>query len=159
EDRDASVLRRVDVGAADTLADIAVVSVRRPDLLAVDDPAVAASHRARLHASQIRPCRWLAEQLTGDELTAVQLTEVLLPPLRRPVRKDAGADDREAEAQHRRRRNLILALEAAIDPLVVDAQLAASVFLGPGNPAQARLVALPLPALGLPQLFGLAQLG
>ena len=99
EPGEALVLGQVGVGAADDLADVAVVGARRPHLLAGDDPLVAVALGLGLQAGEVGAGARLAEELAGHEVAAVQRGEVLGLDVVLGVVLDRGGDHAEADAE------------------------------------------------------------
>src|SRR6185503_12589611 len=114
----ALVLRRVGIGPADDLADVAELRTRRPDLLAVDDPLVAVAHGARLHTGEVGTGRRLTEQLTGDDVAAIEAAQVGVLHRIGGVSEDRGRDHAQPDPERRGRRRVELAFEGLIRAFV-----------------------------------------
>src|SRR3981081_472931 len=71
------VLGHIGIGAGDQQAIVGVVRARGPDFLAVDDPIVAASLRARAQAGDVGAAGRLREQLAPDLLTGSELRQIV----------------------------------------------------------------------------------
>ena len=78
EERDATMLRRVRIGAREQQAEVGVVRARGPDLLPVDDELVAVGDRARAEVREVGAGVGLAEQLAPDLVRAQQRPQVPL---------------------------------------------------------------------------------
>ena len=68
---EAAVLRLVGIGAADDLADVAVLRAGRPHLLTGDHPLVAVALGPGLETGEVGARARLAEQLAADDVAAV----------------------------------------------------------------------------------------
>ena len=80
---EALVLGQVGVGAADDLADVAVVGAGGPHLLAGDDPLVAVALGLGLQAGEVGAGARLAEELAADEVAPVERRAGTAPSRRR----------------------------------------------------------------------------
>src|SRR5205807_7654198 len=76
--RDALLLRRVGVGAREAQPPIRELGVARPDLLAVEDPAVVGRRRARGDRRQVTARSGLAEALAPQLLRGEDLRQPAL---------------------------------------------------------------------------------
>ena len=116
---EALVLGLVGVGAADDLADVAVLGARGPHLLAVDDPLVAVALGPGLQAGEVGAGARLAEQLAGDDVAAVHRRQVARPSPRRW--RGRGSSGRPCRARCRRtpgRATSYRDFERGVEPLV-----------------------------------------
>ena len=136
---EAGVALRVGVGAGEEDAEVRDVRVRRPDLLPVDDEAVALEARRRADAGEIGAGTGLREPLAPDLVGREERLQVA-----RLLRVGAARDDRRPghpEPDHadvRRRLGARLLLE--VDRLEPRREPAPAVLLRPRDPDPAAVV-------------------
>ncbi|MEZ4480508.1 MAG: hypothetical protein R3B97_05040 [Dehalococcoidia bacterium] len=126
---DAAVLGRIGVRTGDEDAHIGAVCAGRPDLLAVDDVVVAIADCAGLERGEIGSGAGLTEELTPGIFAAEDAMEVAVFLLLRAVDHDRWAGPSVADpAGAGRTTPGELLVE---DELLLHAEAAAAVFLGP----------------------------
>jgi cholest-4-en-3-one 26-monooxygenase len=92
KERDAPMLRRVEIGARQQDREVAEVRVRRPDLLPVHDELVARTLGPRRQIREIAARRRLAEELAPRLLRAQERSYVARLLRRTPVRQEHRPD-------------------------------------------------------------------
>jgi len=115
---DALVGRSLGVGAGEQEAAVGVVGPRRPDLLAVEDPAVSVLDRTGREAGQVAAGVGLAEALRPDLLAGEELLDVgvLLPLAAEDVdRRRREADTETAEDGRSADRGQLLLVDRLLD--------------------------------------------
>ena len=147
---EALVLRHVGVGAADDLADVAVLRAGRPDLLAVDDPLVAVALGPRLQTREVAARARLAEQLAGHDVAPPQRLQVSVLRVVGAVGQDRRRHHAEPDAEEALVRDVVLAFQRLPRAFIGLGELAAAVRGGPADPAEAGvellLSATPVPS-------------
>ncbi len=99
---DALVLHRVPVGASHEDRHVGVIGTGVPDLLAVDDPAVAVAHGRRLHAGQVGTGAGFGEQLAPRVFAGDGRPQHTRPQVIGAVLVDRRRSQRERSAQRNR---------------------------------------------------------
>src|SRR5690606_19342078 len=145
DEGDALLLLRRRVRADEAEDPIALVRVRRPDLLAVEDEVIAVALRAHLDVGEVGAGAGLGIALAPADLAARDLGEVLPLELFAPVLEARRADHCEAET-HAGAREAHRAHLLPEDRGVLAAQARAAVFTRPGGRREAALVADVAPA-------------
>ena len=140
---DASMLRRIGVGAGDEDAHIGVLRAGSPDLLAVHHIVVAIADGAGLEGSEVGAGAGFAEELAPGMLPGNDLREVVRLLLFGAVDHHRGAGPAVADAAGARGAPPGELL--AEDELFLHAEAAAAVFFRPGGRAPAALVELGCP--------------
>ncbi len=97
QERDALVLRRVRVGAAQDEDPVREVAGRRPDLLAVDDPLVAVEHRSGTEVAEIAAGARFAVPLTPTVVAGQDPRDEVLLLLVGPPVEQRVADHADRE--------------------------------------------------------------
>ena len=95
-DRDALVLRRVGIGAAEQEAEVGVVGARGPHLLAVDHPLVAVAHGTGGQGRQVAARAGLAHPEARGDLAAQDRQGVVADLVLGAVVEDRRRHDAEA---------------------------------------------------------------
>ena len=131
------------------------MSVRRPDLLPVDDPVVAVAFGAGGDRGEIGTRAGFTEQLAGDQVATLQRLEVLRRHLGRGVCRDRRGHHAETDREDRLVGELVGGLERPVGPDVVRSQPATAELDGPVDPAEPGIEALGRPRAGCCQLFDL----
>src|SRR5205814_3761614 len=134
----ALVLRRAGIAARDEHAPVRAMCAGRPDLLAVDHPRVAVTHRARAQAREVGTGGRLGEELAPD-LLPVQCGRRIAPLL---LLGRVGEERRHAHAEadlEVTARRDVLAFLLVPDHLLDGRAGAPAVLLRPRDAREARL--------------------
>ena len=138
EHGDAAMPRLVGIRADGEVDPVGEPGARRPDLVAVDDEAVAVEHGARRQRGEVAPGAGLREPLAERQLAARDRPEQPLLQLGRGEALERAAD-RLVREQVEREREPVVA-EDVLDERGVDVrQPAAAELLRPGHPDPAGL--------------------
>jgi hypothetical protein len=149
---DATVLRRLRVGADETEHPVGVLRPGGPDLLAVHDELVPDDRGARAERCEIGARAGLGVSLTPDVVGGEDPRQVSLPLLLGAVRDERRShhlDAHHADQPRGPRANHLL----VDDGLAHDVGTLAAVLGGPAHGEVARLEHLPLPRLGARDLL------
>ena len=138
------MLRHIGIGAGEKDAVVGIMRARGPDLLAVDDPVVAFSLRARAQARDIRAARGFGKQLAPDLFAGRERRQVFSFLIFTGIGHHGRAAHAVADNEHSAELAegaLLLLPNHALDR----ARAATAVFLRPvqAGPAGFRLLLLP----------------
>ena len=138
EDRDAAMSRLVGVRANGEVDPVGDPRARRPDLVAVDDPAISPEHGTRRERCEVAPRPGLREALAERELAARNRAEQPLSERRRSEALE-GAADRLVGEEVERERQPVVAEDVLGERGIDMRQAAAAHLLRPGHADPSRV--------------------
>ena len=148
------------VGAADDLADVAVVRAGGPHLLSGHHPLVTVALGLGLQRCEVAARAGFAEQLAADDVGAIHRAQELFLCLRCPVREDRRRHHAEADGEDALARCLVVGFGGGVRALVRGSEPRSAELGRAGDPTEAgvELLAAPLFFARHHFFFGAARL-